>query len=81
MKDIEKKMVENCEKINSLLRENEELYDNIDRKFSDKEVLNWMDEIVIEVEYFYYLFNNKMDKIDEDDGYVLNSISGNGLND
>jgi predicted transposase YbfD/YdcC len=81
MEDKEKKMVENCKKIYSLLRENEELYDDIDRKFSDKEVLNWMDEIVIDVEYFYYLFNNKMDKIDNDDGYVLNSISGKGLND
>lgn len=79
--DKEKKMIENCEKINDLLRENEELYEDIDRKFSDNEVLNWMDEIVIEVEYFYYLFNNKWDKIDNDDGYVLNSITKKGLND
>jgi hypothetical protein len=72
-----------CDKlklIGNLLDEVEEVYENCGRKIDRKEVVEGWDSIVLDFEYLYYVMKKDYKKFD-DDGVVLKSISGKGLED
>ena len=72
-----------CDKlklIGNLLDEVEEVYENCGRKIDRKEVVEEWDSIVLDFEYLYYVMKKDYKKFD-DDGVVLKSISGKGLED
>lgn len=72
-----------CDKlklIGNLLDEVEEVYENCGRRIDRKEVVEKWDSIVLDFEYLYYMMKKDYKKFD-DDGVVLKSISGKGLED
>jgi hypothetical protein len=72
-----------CDKlklIGNLLDEVEEVYEDCNRRIDRKEVVEYWDSIVLDFEYLYYVMKKDYKKFD-DDGVVLKSISGRGLED
>lgn len=72
-----------CDKlklIGNLLDEVEEVFENCGRRIDRKEVVEKWDSIVLDFEYLYYMMKKDYKKFD-DDGVVLKSISGKGLED
>ena len=79
--DNNKEIVDRIKKIGDLLEEIEEVYENCERKIDVKEVIEWWDgRVIMDLEYLYYVMKGENDKFD-DDGVVLKSISGKGLED
>jgi len=72
-----------CDKlklIGNLLDEVEEVYEDCNRRIDRKEVVEYWDSIILDFEYLYYVMKKDYKKFD-DDGVVLKSISGRGLED
>lgn len=72
-----------CDKlkqIENILEEVEEVFENCGRRIDKKEVVECWDNIVLEVEYLYYVMKKDYKKFDVD-GEVFKSISGKGLTD
>jgi hypothetical protein len=72
-----------CDKlklIGNLLDEVEEVYEDCNRRIDRKEVVEYWDSIILDFEYLYYVMKKDYKKFD-DDGVVLKSISGKGLED
>jgi len=81
MKINNSKIVNRIKKIGDLLEEIEEIYEDCERKIDVKEVIEWWDgRVIMDLEYLYYVMKGENDKFD-DDGVVLKSISGKGLED
>lgn len=79
--DNNKEIVDRIKKIGDLLEEIEEVYEDCERKIDVKEVIEWWDgRVIMDLEYLYYVMKGENDKFD-DDGVVLKSISGKGLED
>jgi hypothetical protein len=66
--------------IGNLLEEVEMLFENCGRRIDRKEVVECWDGVVLDVEYLYYVMKKEYSKFD-DDGVVLKSISGKGIED
>ena len=75
-----KLICDKLKRISDILEEVEEVYEDCGRKIDKKEVVNYWNGIVMDVEYLYYVMKGENNKFD-DDGVVLKSISGKGLED
>jgi len=66
--------------IYDMLMEMESVYEDCGRKINKKVVVDKWDSMIMDFEYLYYVMKGDYKKFDED-GVVLKSISGKGMND
>ena len=75
-----KKICNYIDRIYDMLMEMESVYEDCGRKVNKKVVVDKWDSMIMDFEYLYYVMKGDYKKFDED-GVVLKSISGKGMND